>query len=553
MKRFFGMLLFAGILLPVLLSAEAFAAEEIVIVEEIGEFDEIVEAEALLPTMERSCGVYYDSVDAHVDDMTELRAMLDENLRACNESFSIEDYRLPTTVANDLAMYIFKDIPEAFHVSGIGYSYRSSTGRMVNLNVTYKLTKPEYDELLGQCKSVVAKMTEGLDAPGLSQAEKALVLHDRLAVYNEYDLSLNAPYTHEMVGAFVYRTSVCEGYAQAYSYLLDHVGIPNYYCRSALLNHGWNIVLIDGVEYHVDVTWDDPVKDRFGRVKHDNFLRSSAGMLETDHHEINKPNSYDFVTTPTDTRYDSAYWQKSTAAFQLLDGKLYYIDSSSSTVYLMQVCDGNDLVLADITASFRTSLGQWGTHYALLSSDGVDLLFSAPDAVYRYCTMTKTVEEIWSPSLSSGNAIFGFDYRDGFLICVQHNTPNFDADTNHTNQLKEAYSAHSHVHDHTYDDGCDGACNVCGLTRTPPHVYDGRDDLICNLCSHTRAAFVKGDADDNRLLELEDAIYLLFYVNFSESYPLYQEADYDGNGKVDQDDAIYLLFHINFSAAYPLH
>ena len=29
------------------------------------------------------------------------------------------------------------------------------------------------------------------------------------------------------------------------------------YCASDLMNHGWNIVTVDGVDYHVDVTWDD--------------------------------------------------------------------------------------------------------------------------------------------------------------------------------------------------------------------------------------------------------------------------------------------------------
>ncbi len=64
---------------------------------------------------------------------------------------------------------------------------------------------------------------------------------------------------------------------------------------------------------------------------------------------------------------------------------------------------------------------------------------------------------------------------------------------------------------------------------------------------------VKGDSDGNGTLDLDDAIHLLFYVNFPESYPVSQAVDYDGNGTVEMDDAIYLLFHINFPEAYPLH
>ena len=32
-----------------------------------------------------------------------------------------------------------------------------------------------------------------------------------------------------------------------------------------------------------------------------------------------------------------------------------------------------------------------------------------------------------------------------------------------------------------------------------------------------------------------------------------QPADFDGNGDTNMDDAIYLLFHVNFPESYPLH
>lgn len=68
-----------------------------------------------------------------------------------------------------------------------------------------------------------------------------------------------------------------------------------------------------------------------------------------------------------------------------------------------------------------------------------------------------------------------------------------------------------------------------------------------------RPAFVPGDVDGSSEVTIDDAIYLLFNVNFSESYPINQSADFDGDGDKDIDDAIYLLFHINFKEQYPLH
>ena len=60
----------------------------------------------------------------------------------------------------------------------------------------------------------------------------------------------------------------------------------------------------------------------------------------------------------------------------------------------------------------------------------------------------------------------------------------------------------------------------------------------------------KGDVDGNGVVDTDDAIYLLYHVNFPESYPTTEAVDYDGSGKVDTDDAIYLLYHVNFPESY---
>ncbi len=62
-----------------------------------------------------------------------------------------------------------------------------------------------------------------------------------------------------------------------------------------------------------------------------------------------------------------------------------------------------------------------------------------------------------------------------------------------------------------------------------------------------------GDVDGNWKLDLDDAIYLLYHVNFSDAYPVDQVSDFNADGKVDLDDAIYLLYHINFPESYKLN
>ena len=154
----------------------------------------------------------------------------------------------------------------------------------------------------------------------LSDVEKALILHDRLAAFNAYDyenymlavqkqdISLIPNESYNAYGALGLGISVCQGYALAYDYLLEQVGIKSEYCSSDVLNHAWNIVYIDNKPYHVDVTWDDHPWDISGKVEHNNFLKSTYGIKETGH------NATDYITTPVDTTYDNYFWQNS---FQL--------------------------------------------------------------------------------------------------------------------------------------------------------------------------------------------------------------------------------------------
>lgn len=84
-------------------------------------------------------------------------------------------------------------------------------------------------------------------------------------------------------------------------------------------------------------------------------------------------------------------------------------------------------------------------------------------------------------------------------------------------------------------------------------------DVQCDYGSYTFYAVweegkpLRGDVNSNNKLDIYDAIYLLYHVNFSESYPVNQRVDYDGNDIEDIEDAIYLLFHINFPERYPLN
>ena len=106
----------------------------------------------------------------------------------------------------------------------------------------------------------------------LTDLQKALVLHDRLAAWARYDYDKQQADTcpnesYSVVGILWNQVGVCQGYAETYAYLLDRCGIENRFAQSFALDHIWNIVTIGGIEYYVDVTWDDPAAyDLYGRT-----------------------------------------------------------------------------------------------------------------------------------------------------------------------------------------------------------------------------------------------------------------------------------------------
>ena len=118
----------------------------------------------------------------------------------------------------------------------------------------------EYENTLEAIRNNVVSNVSGSDYDKIKQ------IHDALVEEIEYDQSLSKTHTHDIYGALVEKCVVCEGYAKAYKYLLDGIGIPCVLVSGQGTNskgeteeHIWNYVLIDNKWYAVDVTWDDPI------------------------------------------------------------------------------------------------------------------------------------------------------------------------------------------------------------------------------------------------------------------------------------------------------
>lgn len=110
----------------------------------------------------------------------------------------------------------------------------------------------------------------------LNEYETEKAIHDKLISNLTYSNDSNNP--HNAYGALIENRCVCEGYAEAFQYLLYKRGILSVRVtgKAGGGNHAWNIVRINGAYYHADVTWDDAYENS---ISCGYFNLTSAQML----------------------------------------------------------------------------------------------------------------------------------------------------------------------------------------------------------------------------------------------------------------------------------
>ncbi len=358
-------------------------------------------------------------------DLDEFRAYMFEKFKTCPYSIDISHFNIEYNDKNleEIRTFIWNYMPESFHVYALGASYYND-GIIKSITATYSYTAEEYAKMYKAVDAAANDMIKDLvNNNNLTDMQKVLILHDRLALWNDYDydnyLADTMPqHDYNSYGALVLRSSVCQGYAEAFMLMLNRLGIANGYASSDTINHGWNIVYLYGEAYHVDVTHDDPIHAE-GRVDHDNFLVSTQRYRENGH------DAYDFDSTPTSTYFEDWFWVDSHAAMILLDNVIYYIDSEKET--LNKYVDDTLYTLYNVEATWQAlSGGHYVKNYACLSTDGEDLLYSLNDGIYAYEIDSDTATKIFTPSgVTKTNQVYGFMYEDGYLIYNLSEMPNF--------------------------------------------------------------------------------------------------------------------------------
>lgn len=150
---------------------------------------------------------------------------------------------------------VYNDHPELFWLD-TGYTCKYlKSGSCVEVTLKYNDAADHIDSARQEFQGAAQAVLSGAQALG-SDGEKERYVHDALMQLVEYDSG--APMNQSAYSALVGGRSVCAGYARAFQYLMQCLGIPCYYCTGyAGEDHAWNIVKLDGSYCNVDVTWND--------------------------------------------------------------------------------------------------------------------------------------------------------------------------------------------------------------------------------------------------------------------------------------------------------
>lgn len=215
---------------------------------------------------------YYPYYAMLEEDMRQLYSQIYANALKLTESLAPI---VPVSVGQLKTVFeaVYNDHPELFWLeSGYSCKYLRS-GKCVEIILKYNAAAENLEEARQSFEAAAERILSA--ARDLEDGDYEKYVHDALVQSVEYDMG--AAMNQSAYSALVEGRSVCAGYARAFQYLMQQLGIPCYYCTGyAGEDHAWNIVKAEDGYYNVDVTWDDTDVSAY-----DYFMKSDKDFAAT--------------------------------------------------------------------------------------------------------------------------------------------------------------------------------------------------------------------------------------------------------------------------------
>ena len=304
--------------------------------------------------------------------------------------------------------------PDFFYLKSISYNRLSGDSVVYSISPVYKYDRETTETMLQEFETKTSWYL-GKIKNGMSDFEKALVLHDEMILNSSYLLDT------DVYDLMVRGKGRCYGYAEAYSYLLAKIGIKSEQVISEPMNHQWNKICLDGQWYHVDVTWDDPTPNREGRVSHTYFLLSDNAFPADEEYNL-AHDHYDFATSfGSSTKYDSYSYHNSNAKICFVNDEMYMLNGKKLVKYNYITDSSNELLTLNYYWPAPNNQHWIGIFSGLDTYDGF-IYYNSPSTIYAYNPAKAAVTEVYTKT--SGYDYYSVIIKDEKLYGLRAETPN---------------------------------------------------------------------------------------------------------------------------------
>ena len=301
------------------------------VVEVEGTLENIIAAREALAAQPATLAEDDNNIQA-AQTMVERVANAVKNHTETAEKVNIKDLNLD----KDLVLSTLADLNARVEggeaISKLSCYYSRDTGLAVAIGLEYCTAQDvaamqvKLDQLVDQANTLCQ-----------TDLEKVFYVHEWLVQNIAYDrehLSDGVQDDHNLRGALLEGTAVCDGYAKTYALTLRKLGITGVLVTSKDIGHAWNMVELDGNWYQVDCTWDDPVdgSDQLGYCMHKHLLCTTEEM-NTNHNDdgddsvafdLENLGTQNIVNLATDDTYENTWWKDKRSAIFPCGGDWYY-------------------------------------------------------------------------------------------------------------------------------------------------------------------------------------------------------------------------------------
>lgn len=310
---------------------------------------------------------------------------------------SSEDY----TILCDAINFVLDD-PELFYSEVnkevFKFAWDQDLNQYIFSAVEFGYSKV-YDEneksaIVNEFETKASEIIDSIITSDMDELDKIVKIHDYIALNTAYDTEGVIPDLNGGSSAYdviVKNNGVCLGYARAYEYLLDKVGIESFVVKTLPKadgsGHAWNLVNLNDEWYHVDVTWDDPVPDKKGRVNHNYFMLSDQAMMTNNDVRTYIHDEWDSKGfEATNTKYDEASWAGVSTEIFIKGDNWYFIDKNGVyTTYNKSAnyAYGNTGLNDQKWPVWGSSTMCWQGKYSSLIISGDVVYYNTPEHIYR--------------------------------------------------------------------------------------------------------------------------------------------------------------------------